>query len=165
MKKNTKIIVWSIVGLVVATGAFFGIRSLVKKAKARKAIRDTPQPELDVNAPTGDQAKKAWLDKEAVDFPSITDKKRLELFTKIPNYIEGSLAIRNVDSTLTSSDDKIAQYFPKGDHFVWTSETNLIGWRDNKKEDLKIYLENGNIVSCSPNLGKGLVWKYLGKWK
>ena len=48
MKKNTKIIVWSIVGLAVATGAFFGIRSLVKKAKARKAIRDTPQPEPDV---------------------------------------------------------------------------------------------------------------------
>ena len=45
MKKNTKIIVWSIVGLVVATGAFFGIRSLVKKAKARKAIRDTPDPD------------------------------------------------------------------------------------------------------------------------
>lgn len=111
-----------------------------------------------------DQAKKEWLDREAVDFPSITDKKRFELFTKIPNYIEGSLAIRNVDSTLTSSDDKIAQYFPKGDYFVWTSETNLIGWRDNKKEDLKMYLENGNIVSCSPNLGNGLVWKYLGKW-
>lgn len=115
-------------------------------------------------APKSDQAKKAWLDKEAVDFPSITDKKRLELFTKIPNYIEGSLSITNVDSTLTSSDGKIAQYFPKGDYFVWKSETNLIGWRDNKKEDLKMYLENGNIVSCSPNLGKSLVWKYLGKW-
>ena len=38
MKKNTKIIVWSIVGLAVVTGAFFGIRSLVKKAKARKAV-------------------------------------------------------------------------------------------------------------------------------
>ena len=38
MKKNTKIIVWSIVGLVVATGAFFGIRSLVKKANNHTEI-------------------------------------------------------------------------------------------------------------------------------
>jgi|688.fasta_scaffold1718738_2 hypothetical protein len=45
MKKNTKIIVWSIVGLVVATGAFFGIRSLVKKSKARRAVTDTPDPD------------------------------------------------------------------------------------------------------------------------
>ena len=48
MKKNTKIIVWSIVGLAVATGAFFGIRSLVKKAKARRAVTDTPDPAPDV---------------------------------------------------------------------------------------------------------------------
>lgn len=45
MKKNTKIIVWSIVGLAVATGAFFGIRSLVKKSKARRAVTDTPDPD------------------------------------------------------------------------------------------------------------------------
>lgn len=45
MKKNTKIIVWSIVGLAVATGAFFGIRSLVKKSKARRAVTDKPEPD------------------------------------------------------------------------------------------------------------------------
>lgn len=56
MKKNTKIIVWSIVGLVVATGAFFGIRSLVKKSKARRAVTDTPAPDpvLDVKNSNAD---------------------------------------------------------------------------------------------------------------
>ena len=48
MKKNTKIIVWSIVGLVVATGAFFGIRSLVKKSKTRNTTTDTLSPAPDV---------------------------------------------------------------------------------------------------------------------
>ena len=165
MKKNTKIIVWSIVGLAVATGAFFGIRSLVKKAKARKAIRDTPQPEPDVNAPTSDQVKKAWLEQQAKNITSITDKSRFEPFTKIPNYIEGSLNTRNIESSGASYDDKITPYFPKGESLSWYSDSNLIAYRDNKKEDLKIYLENGNIVSKSPNLGNPLVWKYLGKWK
>ena len=54
MKKNTKIIVWSIVGLAVATGAFFGIRSLVKKSKARRAITDTPTLVPDVTNSNAD---------------------------------------------------------------------------------------------------------------
>jgi hypothetical protein len=47
MKKNTKIIVWSIVGLAVATVSFFGIRSLVKKSKLTRTATDTPPPPSD----------------------------------------------------------------------------------------------------------------------
>ena len=163
MKKNTKIIVWSIVGLVVATGAFFGIRSLVKKAKARKAIKNTPDPAPDVNAPTSDQVKKAWLDKQAVAFPSITDKKRFELFTKIPNYMEGIIYLR--DKTMVyKPNDEIIKYLPNGDFLMWYSDSNLVSW-DGKKEDLKMYLENGNIVSKTPQALDIQVWKYLGTWK
>jgi len=115
---------------------------------------------------TTDHIKKAWLDKQAVDL-SITDKTRFEPFTAIPNYVEGSLAVRTLESSGGggSSDAEITPYFPKGEGLSWNSDSNLIAWRDNKKEDLKIYLENGNIVSKSPNVGKPLVWKYLGKWK
>lgn len=42
MKKNTKIIVWSVVGLAVATGAFFGIRAMIKKSKATKKANELP---------------------------------------------------------------------------------------------------------------------------
>ena len=165
MKKNTKIIVWSIVGLAVATGAFFGIRSLVKKAKARKAIRDTPQPEPDVNAPTSDQVKKAWLEQQAKNITSITDKSRFEPFTKIPNYMEGIMSLRVSKTMVYKPNDEIIKYLPNGDFLMWYSDNNLVAFRDNKKEDLKMYLENGNIVSKTPQTPDIQVWKYLGTWK
>lgn len=44
MKKNTKIIVWSIVGLAVATGAFFGIKAMIKKVKSTRTTPDAIPP-------------------------------------------------------------------------------------------------------------------------
>jgi outer membrane protein OmpA-like peptidoglycan-associated protein len=119
----------------------------------------------DATAPTSDQAKKAWLEQQAKNITSITDKSRFEPFTVIPNYVEGSLSTRTIESSGASSDAKITPYFPKGVSLCWYSDSNLIGYRDTKKEDLKMYLENGNIVSKSPSVGNPLVWKYLGKWK
>ena len=114
---------------------------------------------------TSDQTKKEWLDKQVVEFPSITDKKRFELFTKIPNYNQAELLnIRNVHDV---PDGEIKEYYPNFDGFlVWYSDNNLVAFRDNKKEDLKMYLENGNIVSKSPNLNSRgeRDHKYLGKW-
>jgi len=49
MKKNTKIIIWSIVGIAVATGAFFGIRALVKNSKRSKSQNATIPPISDKN--------------------------------------------------------------------------------------------------------------------
>ena len=87
----------------------------------------------DATAPISDQAKKAWLDKQAVALSSITDKTRFEPFTAIPNYVEGSLSSRSIESSGASSDAKITPYFPKGDSVSWYSDSNLIGYRDTKK--------------------------------
>ena len=133
------------------------------RAKNRRVEFTIKKP--DASAPTSDQVKKAWLDKQAVAFPSITDKKRFELFTKIPNYNQADLL--NIRYVHDVPDGEMKKYYPKSDNFlVWYSDNNLVAFRDNKKEDLKMYLENGNIVSKSPNLnsrGERDI-KYLGTW-
>jgi hypothetical protein len=117
---------------------------------------------------TTDQTKKAWLDKQAVSYSEI-DKTRFEPFTTIPNYNGMEyLQERDLEDVSRIPDEEIKKYYPKFDDFlVWFSDSNLIGYRDTKKEDLKMYLENGNIVSKSPGLNsKGeRDYKYLGKWK
>lgn len=84
MKKNTKIIVWSAVGLAVAVGAFFGIRSLVKKAKARKMAIDTPLPivtkEMDSNKQTGEAITHGSPNDKLVQ--EIKDQKLTNKFNK-----------------------------------------------------------------------------------
>ena len=131
------------------------------RAKNRRVEFTIKKP--DASAPTSDQVKKAWLDKQAVAFPSITDKKRFELFTKIPNYMEGIIYLR--DKTMVyKPNDEIIKYLPNGDFLMWYSDSNLVSW-DGKKEDLKMYLENGNIVSKTPQALDIQVWKYLGTWK
>jgi outer membrane protein OmpA-like peptidoglycan-associated protein len=118
----------------------------------------------DASAPTSDQVKKAWLEQQAKAITTITDKSRFEPFTKIPNYMEGMIYLR--DKTMVyKPNDEIIKYLPNGDFLMWYSDSNLVSWRDGKKEDLKIYLENGNIVSKTPQTPDIQVWKYLGTWK
>jgi hypothetical protein len=112
---------------------------------------------------TTDQTKKAWFDKQEVNCPG-GDKTRFEPFTVIPNFDKGELSFRTIEDR-DDADAKIIPYFPKGVWLEWCADSNWIAWRDAKTEDLKMYLENGNIVSKSPKVGKPLVWKYLGKWK
>jgi len=75
MKKNTKIIVWSAVGLAVAVGAFFGIRSLVKKAKARKSLIDPPKISDDIKKDTVINAGVYATKEDALDLIDKAKKK------------------------------------------------------------------------------------------
>jgi len=94
-------------------------------------------------------------------------QKRKEPFTKIPNYAEGEVYTRNYGEDVIQDypNHEILKYIPSGDSLAWYTDSNWKAWRDAKTEDLKMYLENGNIISKSPKVGKPLVWKYLGKWK
>ena len=60
---------------------------------------------------------------------------------------------------------EILKYIPSGVSLAWHTDKNLVSYRDDKKEDLKSYLENGNIISKTPTNIKPKVWKYLGTWK
>lgn len=123
-------------------------------------------PEEESSEPeTSDQVKKAWLDKQVL--PSITDKKRFEPFTKIPNYAEGDVVERNYGAEVIQDypNHEILKYIPSGVSLAWHTDKNLVSYRDDKKEDLKSYLENGNIISKTPTNIKPKVWKYLGTWK
>lgn len=123
-----------------------------------------------VQNPTTDQQKQ-WLEQQAKDISSITDKSRFEPFTKIPNYTEGYLSTRNYEKDYLEklkydpNLNEILKYIPNGNFLVWINDKNLVSWRDDKIGDLKIYLENGNIISKTPNNISPRVWKYLGTWK
>ena len=66
MKKNTKIIVWSVVGLAVATGAFFGIKSLMKKKADKKFQAELLEEELKKKA-------EAELEQKKMDTPPLQE--------------------------------------------------------------------------------------------
>jgi hypothetical protein len=93
-------------------------------------------------------------------------QKRKEPFTKIPNYAEGEVVTRNYGAEVIQDypNHEILKYIPSGDSLAWYTNKNLVSYRDDKKEDLKLYLENGNIISKTPSNIKPKVWKYLGKW-
>jgi hypothetical protein len=109
----------------------------------------------DATAPTSDQQKQ------------LEYQKRKEPFTKIPNYAEGEVVTRNYGAEVIQDypNHEILKYIPSGDSLAWYTDKNLVSYRDDKKEDLKLYLENGNIISKTPSNIKPKVWKYLGKWK
>jgi outer membrane protein OmpA-like peptidoglycan-associated protein len=109
----------------------------------------------DATAPTSDQQKQ------------LEYQKRKEPFTKIPNYAEGEVVTRNYGAEVIQDypNHEILKYIPSGDSLAWYTDKNLVSYRDDKKEDLKLYLENGNIISKTPSNIKPKVWKYLGTWK
>jgi len=94
-------------------------------------------------------------------------QKRKEPFTKIPNYAEGEVVTRNYVAEVIQDypNHEILKYIPSGDSLAWYTDKNLVSYRDDKKEDLKLYLENGKIISKTPSNIKPKVWKYLGTWK
>ena len=123
------------------------------RAKNRRVEFTIKKP--DASAPTSDQQKQ------------LEYQKRKEPFTKIPNYAEGEVVTRNFGAEVIQDypNHEILKYIPSGDSLAWYTAKNLVSYRDDKKEDLKIYLENGNIISKTPNNIKPKVWKYLGTWK
>lgn len=111
----------------------------------------------DAAAPISDQSKKAWLDKQAVDLPSVTDKKRFELFTKIPNFEKGILAIKDIED-LKKMGYKNIDLFPAPNYLRWSLESD---WLANKAH-LTQYVENGNIVKLNKDTK---AFDLIGKWK
>jgi len=111
----------------------------------------------DATAPISDQSKKAWLDKQAVDLPSVTDKKRFELFTKIPNFEKGILAIRDIED-LKKMGYKNIDLFPAPNYLRWSLESD---WLANKAHQTQ-YVENGNIVKLNKDTK---AFDLIGKWK
>jgi len=127
-----------------------------------------------VQTPTTDQQKE-WLEQQAKSISKDKAYKiRIEPFTKIPNYAEGEVVVRNYkrdfldklesQPKMEATMREILDYVPNGDFLVWFSIKNQLSWKD-EKEDLKMYLENGNIISKTPNNINPRVWKYLGTWK
>ena len=106
---------------------------------------------------TSDQVKKAWLDKQAVNYPSFKDK--FEIFTKIPNFEKGDISLKDVEDYKRSGYKNI-DLLPEPNYLRWTIESD---WLANKGQ-LTQYVENGNIVKLNRSLPIP-AFDLIGTWK